>query len=71
MSTLLQYAPFKPGGKRKLADRARDLGLEQIAKQVLSCGKKSCLSEAVDTSIPGYFVLEYFLQIIPTAKASF
>ena len=32
---LLQYAPFKKGGKGTLAERARKNGLESLAKQIL------------------------------------
>ncbi len=32
---LIQFAPFKPGSKRTLAGRARELGLEKIAVAAL------------------------------------
>ncbi|KAG8186310.1 hypothetical protein JTE90_007331 [Oedothorax gibbosus] len=40
----LLYAPFKPGGKRTLAERSKELGLETIALRLLET--KSSLREA-------------------------
>ena len=50
----VQYAPFKPGSKRTLAERARQLGLDGVLDTVLMTGSSAALSRAVNASIEGY-----------------
>lgn len=45
-----QYAPFKPGTKRSLAERAKDLGLEQPSIDLLSNSSYVALGNYVDPS---------------------
>lgn len=46
----LQYAPYKPGGKRTLAERAKELGLEEPARNILNNIEHVNLSKCVDRS---------------------
>ncbi|KAI4460983.1 30s ribosomal protein s1 [Holotrichia oblita] len=44
------YAPFKPGNKKTLAERARSLGLQEPAQQILESNFKVNLHRYIDTN---------------------
>ena len=50
---LFQAAPFKPGAKRTLAERARTLGLEEVALAILWGTGQPDLSALVNTETVG------------------
>lgn len=47
-----QYAPFKKGGK-SLAEKARKLGLQNVATDILHMGVKVHINHLVDTNVEG------------------
>jgi len=54
-SVVRQYAPFKPGSKRSLAERARQLGLDSVLQTLLTTASSACLTSAVNPSVEGQF----------------
>lgn len=68
----MQYAPFKPGHKGTLAERAKALGLETLASDYLNKPNQVDLKKYINHSVKGmtritniiyvviYFKLEYF-----------
>lgn len=48
----LQYAPYKPGAKRSLAQQAKELGLEKPAMDLLQ-GKPVVISKYINPSKKG------------------
>jgi len=50
---VMQYAPFKPGSKRSLAERARQLGLDDVLQTLLTTANSVCLTHAVNPNVEG------------------
>lgn len=49
----MQYAPYKPGAKRTLAEQAKELGLEKPAMDLLQDNTKVVFDDYVDSSKKG------------------
>ena len=57
LKLLFQYAPYKTGGKGTLAERARKLGLDQPAKQILNRpGFDINMSQYFNKDVEGMFI---------------
>ena len=49
----MQYAPYKPGSKGTLAERARELGLEPLAMKLITPPGRANLYEVINPNIEG------------------
>ena len=53
----VQYAPYKTGSKSTLAERARKLGLESVAKTALENPWKFNIKNSIKLSVKGKVLL--------------